>query len=381
MDSKYIVYIHINKINLKVYIGQTCQKPNKRWRNGQGYINQNTYFANAIKKYGWDNFEHIILEENLTKSQADFYEQMYIKTYKSTDRDKGYNLTYGGGGMLASEETRKKMSQNHANVSGINAPMYGKNIKDFMTEEAYAEWLRKIREYFKAHRRGNNKGAIKVYCPELDKSYDCLTDAAEDCNTSVGDISGCINGYNVSAGYDKSTGLFLHWCKFEDKNTFIPPQQEQSTHMGKYSARSKQIYCPELDEMFYGTGEIKRKYKFNAAHIIDCCNNKRVSCGKHPETKKALHWCYAENADSFQIPDEACSRHLGKYHYGARAVYCYELDEVFDTATEASKKYGFSKQHIGSVCRGERNTTGKHPISGEKLHWAFLSDINTSDVS
>lgn len=42
--------------------------------------------------------------------------------------------------------TRKHMSENHADVSGENNPMYGKNIKYYMTEEAYNEWKRKQSE-------------------------------------------------------------------------------------------------------------------------------------------------------------------------------------------------------------------------------------------
>lgn len=89
---KYVVYVHINKTNLKVYVGQTGQSLQRRWRDGKGYLNCDTYFSNAIKKYGWDSFEHIVLEEGLTKSEADFYEKMYIREYKSYDRRYGYNL-------------------------------------------------------------------------------------------------------------------------------------------------------------------------------------------------------------------------------------------------------------------------------------------------
>ena len=63
MDN-YKVYVHVNKINGKLYIGLTKSKnPNRRWENGNGYRN-NILFNRAIQKYGWDSFEHIVLFEN-----------------------------------------------------------------------------------------------------------------------------------------------------------------------------------------------------------------------------------------------------------------------------------------------------------------------------
>lgn len=59
-NGTYCVYAHINKVNGKIYIGQTCRKPEYRWNDGKGY-KECTYFYNAIEKYGWDNFDHEIL--------------------------------------------------------------------------------------------------------------------------------------------------------------------------------------------------------------------------------------------------------------------------------------------------------------------------------
>lgn len=50
-EHKYVIYMHENVINGKVYIGQTCQSLEKRWREGEGYASNN-YFYRAIKKYG-----------------------------------------------------------------------------------------------------------------------------------------------------------------------------------------------------------------------------------------------------------------------------------------------------------------------------------------
>ena len=65
-----------------------------RWKNGFGYDKQ--LFAYAIKKYGWDNFKHEILLNNLTKTEAQRYEVEYIQKYDSLIGHKGYNVSKGG---------------------------------------------------------------------------------------------------------------------------------------------------------------------------------------------------------------------------------------------------------------------------------------------
>ena len=45
-----------------------------------GYqYHQCTHFWRAIQKYGWDNFEHIVLVENLSKEMANIIESELIK--------------------------------------------------------------------------------------------------------------------------------------------------------------------------------------------------------------------------------------------------------------------------------------------------------------
>jgi predicted GIY-YIG superfamily endonuclease len=90
----YIVYKHTNRKNGKVYIGITCQTPERRWQKGAGYAG--TYFGNAIKKYGWDAFEHEVLEEGLEEEKACERERMLIVQYHSNNHKYGYNLSGGG---------------------------------------------------------------------------------------------------------------------------------------------------------------------------------------------------------------------------------------------------------------------------------------------
>lgn len=135
-ENKWCVYIHRNKINNKSYIGITSRSTRARWgNNGNGYkSNDNPVFYNAIKKYGWDNFEHIIWAENLTGEDAKQWERRLISLFKTNCKkymhpEYGYNMNDGGdgnSGRILSEESRKKISEHHADVSGENNPNYGK---------------------------------------------------------------------------------------------------------------------------------------------------------------------------------------------------------------------------------------------------------------
>lgn len=104
--------MHRNKINNKVYIGQTCQPLEQRFRNGNGY-KDSPVFYNAIKKYGQSNFKTEILERNLSLEEANQKEIFYIKKYNSTNIKFGYNVSSGGGGSQGipkSKETKEKIS-------------------------------------------------------------------------------------------------------------------------------------------------------------------------------------------------------------------------------------------------------------------------------
>lgn len=108
MRNDYVVYIHKNILNGKVYVGQTCNL-SERWRNnGKNYFNS-IKFYNAIKKYGWDNFTHEVVYSNLNKQAADKLEKELIHKYNSIEE--GYNLKEGGSRGELSTKSLAKMSE------------------------------------------------------------------------------------------------------------------------------------------------------------------------------------------------------------------------------------------------------------------------------
>lgn len=61
---------------------------------------------------------------------------------------------------------------------------------------------------------------------------------------------------------------------------------------GRLSLCKYTYYSPELNEYFYSTGEIRRKYGIN--NISRCINGETETCGKHPITGEKLHWIREE---------------------------------------------------------------------------------------
>lgn len=112
MKNTYCVYLHVNKIDGKKYVGQTCQIPEKRWKEGKGYKGC-VHFFNAIIKYGWDSFDHLIIADNLSHEEANYLETTLITVLKTTDPEYGYNMTNGGSNKKPSEEAKKHMSEAH----------------------------------------------------------------------------------------------------------------------------------------------------------------------------------------------------------------------------------------------------------------------------
>ena len=119
--GNYTVYIHRNKINNKCYVGITGQATIKRWgRNGGGYLSTHSNgslahpkFGKAIKKYGWENFEHIIWANGLSRDDACRAERMLIAIWNTIEN--GYNMASGGEtgwlGLHHTSSTKDKISK------------------------------------------------------------------------------------------------------------------------------------------------------------------------------------------------------------------------------------------------------------------------------
>lgn len=165
--KKWCVYIHINKINDKVYVGQTCQDVNRRWRNGAGYQKYQA-IRRAFDKYGWDNFEHIIVFDNLSLDEANRMECFLIDLFDAQNPEFGYNISGGGDnrgernpnyGTHLSEELKRKLSQK------------AKERYRDPREREKLSIIFKGRQFSEEHKKHIKESKIGVYVGENNPNY------------------------------------------------------------------------------------------------------------------------------------------------------------------------------------------------------------------
>ena len=206
----YTVYQHKNKINGKIYIGITSQKPEQRWGSQGCNYKSSPHFYSAIQKYGWDNFEHNILFTDLTKEQACLKEQELIKEYNSMNREFGYNSTSGGDIFTMNEETKQKISQ----------AMIG------------------------------NQNGLGHSCSEEKKEK----------------ISNAQKGRKFTEEHKQKLSEAA-------KNRHVPCSEEKKQIL-KEKSHKKSVYCEELDKIFESVQECSRQLGIPATNISKLCNGR-----------------------------------------------------------------------------------------------------------
>jgi len=346
------IYKIENIANGKVYIGQSSWLKKRmsvhvcKLRNG---THNNVHLQRSWNKYGEDSFRFDIVE----KCDADRLDEREIYWIDSFDSYRnGYNQTIGGGGNRGytySDEVKQKMRNHHADVSGENNPMYGKNIKDYMTEEKYRKWRKAIaqnrpsmkgipkkresvikqsqslKEYYKSHKHpslgkkrspeitqrvletriknenikyyGDSCSAKSVVCLNTGIIYDSLKRAAEDVHISPSQISQCINHYkgHHSAGIDND-GNRLVWAFYAEfvelTQSEIDDLIEAAQHptLGFKNGNSKAVQCITTGEIFGSAKQAGEKYRVDNSSILKCCKGIMKFAGRIDDTK--LKWKY-----------------------------------------------------------------------------------------
>ena len=279
------VYIIQNKINNKVYIGQSCDIIS-RWgehlRALRGNYHVNNHLQHAWNKYGEDNFDFSIIKE-CDECHLDDEEIYWILKYDSYNN--GYNQTKGGGGIRGfkhSEETRQKISEI---TKGENAPWYGKKrsneTKAKIGQSSKKMWTDEFRRYMSSVHRGkiiSEEAKQKMSKSQKERWTDELRS----------EFSKKFSG----------EGNPMYGKRFFGKDN---PNYGNHKLAGANNPNCHRIYCPELDEVFWGIKDAFDKYGVNRTSISQCLSGKRQSAGKHPITGEKLHWIDAAEMNDSSV--------------------------------------------------------------------------------
>lgn len=214
IKNKWTVYMHINKLNNKKYVGITSRNPNERWgKNGNRY-KSSPHFYSAIQKYGWDNFEHIILFIGLDENIAKQKEKELIKLYQTNNKNLGYNCTEGGDGCCGRELSNKQIEKIRQKLIGYkHTDEWKQKMSEIMTGREFTEeWKSKIS---KSHVGTLNPSARKIVLIDnkynLIKTYDCMRYASEELNVHITHIQDvCDKKYTNTGGY-----IFMYYEEYE----------------------------------------------------------------------------------------------------------------------------------------------------------------------
>ena len=109
-----VIYCVQHSATGMAYVGQTTIGCAKRW--SQHIINarrsgKKPYFYRALAKHGPDAFEVTVLAEAKGKAERDLLERLWILTLRTFDPKCGYNGTFGGDGVVATEAVRRALSK------------------------------------------------------------------------------------------------------------------------------------------------------------------------------------------------------------------------------------------------------------------------------
>lgn len=268
-NEGYSVYRHISPSG-KSYVGISCD-PEKRWNNGEGYA-KNLFFYRAIKKYGWESFQHIIIASGLTHSEAEEMEKSIIEEEKLTDRTYGYNIREGGDGAH-SEESKKKMGmariRNKNSLGCKHSDESKKKVSEGLKKYYSTNQSKTLGLHFPEMSGPNNVNARTVamldWNEDVIKIFDTAKDAAEFASCSVSSIVDCC----VGRAYAVKGIIFRYYDKNIDA---VLPQNR----IPGYECVWKAVRQYDLNNNHIATyrnaTEAAHALGIKACNIIKCCS-------------------------------------------------------------------------------------------------------------
>lgn len=288
------IYLFKNLINNKVYVGQAQNFYNriKCYRNGR---EDNRLIGNALKKYGFNNFDIIVLEKDIPIESLNDRESYWIKYYNSCvyfENGWGYNMTEGGEGTKGhrhSQKTKQILSEIRTNTGRPVICIETNKIFDNMNEASKWVGLKSDTSIGKCCRgelitAGGyhwkyvdddnwkypiNKSTSPVVCIETNQTFDTMREASKFAKVKPCNITAvCMGLQNTAGGY--------HWRLLSDNNWKIPQNHRTS---------AKKIKCIETNKVYEAIKDCASDMNIKSSGI--CANLKQQI-----KSYKGYHFIY-----------------------------------------------------------------------------------------
>ena len=354
--DRYEGYIYqiTNKLNGKVYIGQTCRTINERWRehvNSSKYHKRITYIDNDIQKYGEENFdiEWLAMINASTKSNLheilDDLEREYIirKNSLIDDNILGYNCTTGGnstqykklpvdvydmnGDLIMQFESRLEASEKLGICVEVIIKCCRGDVSNYMCKYVF----RDKGDSFDKYDTTNQRFYKNIYQFDLDGNLIALYHTYRDIPCKFHDQIGSVidNPNKTLQGY---------W--WGSTNKFLYEGNSCYKAVDLYD-KNKRFICT-----YPSVAECARALNGVTGGIIGCC------LGKYVTYKNMYIRYHGDSLDKYTLEQKKKQpiRKVGKYSMDD------ELLEIFNSIADAAKSMNKkSRSAISQCCNNKQN--------------------------
>lgn len=329
---KGYIYKWENKINNKVYIGQTMNRYGyrERWSQhryqAENSIHNNNKFHNAIRKYGIDNFDKEVLEciemddKVELKKVLDKIEVEYIEKYDSFNN--GYNSTLGGDFNI----------YNSGDIDNIRNKM----IESKNKSQKWKDWVDR-------HRKEVVKINIEDYSL-IERYESCIEAAKLNGMDSSEIIRGRCRGKFATGKFRRRSVLFEDNISFMYLEDYV-----EGLTLNQVAEKYGEI--DKIDEVFYGVdlADIEHLKSIDSKYYI---NN--IDYSKKEITKNLLFYVFNDDCpleikiDMYNVLNKIKLNHNEN-------IVINEIKnngDIINLQKVLSEKYGIKKRNIGSLmCR------------------------------
>ena len=379
------IYMYTNLITGKRYVGKAKDFNNRHKQHLKG---NEQLIDKKIKEYGQQNFKVEILIENVQDDdKLNEYEKFFIKRKRShVSYGTGYNKTWGGDGgdsftyMDKNKKEAYLIKQSEMSKNRWKNNEYKDRMKEAYKEawdnkERRAECSSKTKKMWEEDGRKQKQSDImkekwsdtnfkNEHCARMKEMW-----AEDEYKKMMIDSRKCT--FSSNEYREKRSDISKKvWQNEEYKKHMSTTMKNKWEQDETYREKVSQAVKDALDNEEFRKEQSKRskenwKNEAYRQNIID----KQKELWEDEEYRRMM----SEKRKAMWQDEEYRKKVIkhGGDHPSAKKVVCLETKQVFGTIKEASK---WCHGNIKAYFAGATKSAGKHPETGEKLHWMLYED-------